>query len=332
MTAINPRIESLSKSNKSRQVTGMRNQLRRLWAASPILTATTFLMLATFAVAVVGIFVDSRLITGAPAWLKPAKFGISTAIYNTTLAWLYRYLHVWPSFLRLAAWTISLVFVVEIAIVDLQAARGVTSHFNNATPLDAALFGIMGGAIGLLLLASVGILIALFKQKFEDADWGWALRLGMLITVIGSAAGGFMIPPNAEQLRAMRAHEPVAAVGSHTVGAPDGGPGLPGVGWSTEHGDLRAPHFVGMHGVQLIPLLTWLLVRQRPSHPYKSMVFVIAGSYFALFAILAWQALRGESIVQPDGSTLITMAIWLIASAGGFLIARKPDFRNAQAL
>lgn len=292
-------------------------ELRRLWNASPILTITTFVMLAAMFLAIIGIFADPRLITGVPAWLKPAKFGISTAIYAATLAWLYRYLNVWPRFLRAAAWTISLVFIIEIAIIDMQAARGVTSHFNNSTPLDATLFGIMGVAIGILLLASVGIAIALFKQKFQDPVWGWALRLGMTITVIGAASGSVMVGPNANQRLALKNHEPVAAIGAHTVGAPDGGPGIPGLGWSTEHGDLRAPHFVGMHGIQLIPLFTWLFARKR-----QSMVFIAAASHLALFAILEWQALSGESIIHPDSRVQLTLEVWLGATAIALLAAR----------
>jgi hypothetical protein len=299
---------------------------KRLWAGSPVLTVTSILMLADFAGSVAGIFLDPRIITGMPAWLKPAKFGISTAIFGFTIAWLYGYIHVWRGFLRAVAWTISIVVILEIAIIDTQAARGVISHFNNSTTLDRTLFAVMGVAIGVLWLASVGVLAALFKQRFDDRAWGWALRLGMLITVLGSASGGLMVTPRHDQLQAMHQHEQVPAIGGHTVGAPDGGPGLPGVGWSTEHGDLRAPHFLGLHGVQIIPLFAWLFARRR-----VAAIFVAAASYVALFAILAWQAFRGESIVAPDGLTITVLLTWIGVTAVAMALAFMARQASARA-
>src|SRR5580704_11998316 len=127
----------------------IRAEFQRLWAESPVLTATSILMLATFLGSVAGIFLDPRIITGMPAWLKPAKFGISTAIYCVTLAWLYRFIDIWRPRLRAVAWIVAVVFVIEIAIIDVQAARGVESHFNNTTALNRSLFGIMGVGIGI---------------------------------------------------------------------------------------------------------------------------------------------------------------------------------------
>jgi hypothetical protein len=296
----------------------IRAEFRQLWAESPVLMVTAILMLATFLGSVAGIFLDPRIITGMPAWLKPAKFGISTAIYCVTLAWLYRFIDIWRPRLRAVAWIVAVVFVVEIAIIDGQAARGVESHFNNTNALNRSLFGIMGVLIGIQWLSSMVVLGALFKQKFENPVWGWALRLGMLTTVIGSGMGGMMVSPTHDQLQAMRAKQPVADIGAHTVGAPDGGAGLPGVGWSTEHGDLRIPHFLGMHGLQVIPLFAWLFARRR-----VSTVFIGAASYMALVAILTWQALKGESIVAPDGMTLAVLASWLAATAVAMLVASR---------
>ena len=94
-----------------------------------------------------GLLLDPRIITGSPAWLKPAKFAISTAIFTGTLAWLYRYMDVWPRFVRAMGWVVSVVLILEVAIIDLQAARGVASHFNVTSPLNGVLFSIMGTSI-----------------------------------------------------------------------------------------------------------------------------------------------------------------------------------------
>jgi hypothetical protein len=206
-------------------------------------------------------------------------------------------------------WVLAVVLKLEVAIIDLQAARGTTSHFNNSTPLDTALFGVMGIAIAVLWLASVGLVVALFRQRFDDAGWGWALRLGLSIALLGAAVGGIMIAPTAEQLHGAR----ITTVGGHTVGGPDGGPGLPGVGWSTEHGDLRIAHFVGLHALQVIPFFAWLFRRRRGSS--SAAVFAIAASYLTLAIILAWQALRGEPIVGLQSATLAALAIWLAGTA-----------------
>ncbi len=294
------------------------SEIGKLWKASAPLTATGILMLAVFLPSAAGVFIDHRIITGAPAWLKPAKFAISTAIYGATIAWLFRYITVWPRFLRAVAWTLSLVLILEVALIDLQAARGTTSHFNAGTPLDLALFGIMGASIAILWLASIGVLIALFRQNFQDAAWGWSLRMGMLITVLGSAGGGLMLRMTTQQAEGLRVGQSLTTLGGHTVGAPDGGPGLPAVGWSTKHGDLRIPHFFGLHALQAVPLLGSLILRRngtRADRNRTGVVFTITASYVALVAILTWQALRGQSILQPDAETLVAMAVWMAGTA-----------------
>jgi hypothetical protein len=307
-------------------------EVREAWSASAPLTATALLMFAALIASIAGIFLDHRVITGVAAWLKPAKFAISTSIFAGTMAWLYRYISVWPRFVRTMGWVMSLVLILEVAIIDLQAARGTTSHFNLTTPLDSVLFGIMGSAIAVLWLASVGVLIALARQKFSNTAWGWWLRLGMLITVFGAAAGGLMLRPTSAQSEQLQTGNSIGHVGAHTVGGSDDGPGLPGVGWSTQHGDLRIPHFFGLHGIQFLPLVGWFLLRRRSGHSDRkqtSVAFAAAASYLGFIGILTWQALRGQPLVAPDSATLVAFAVWLVTTVpAGLLLLRDRAFGN----
>ena len=48
---------------------------------------------------------------------------------------------------RVVGWVTAIVMVLEPAVIDLQAWRGTTSHFNFSSPLNAVLFTVMGAAI-----------------------------------------------------------------------------------------------------------------------------------------------------------------------------------------
>ena len=297
--------------------------VRDLWQTDRPLTAVGLLMIGVLMAALAGVALDPRTIGAAPAWLKPAKFGASMAIYSLTLAWLFRYVSGWRRMRRIVSWTTVSVFVVEIAIISLQAWRGTTSHFNVGTPLDGALFGVMGIAIFLQTAVSIAVAVALWRERFSDPALAWALRLGMILTIVGAATGGLMTRPTAGQLAAARAGHGLPLTGAHTVGAPDGGVGLPGTGWSMDHGDLRIPHFVGLHAIQAFGLMTLLIGTHRTSARRVRLVLTAATSYAALFAILLWQAFRGQSIVQPDIATVITFGTWAIATAAAVYAAAR---------
>ena len=296
--------------------------LTRLWKTSRPLTATGLFTLAILAVALIGLAVDPRTITGAPAWLKPAKFAASITIYTFTLAWIFSVIPEWGRTRRIVGWTTAVTLALEIVIIAAQAWRGVASHFNIGTPLDAALFGVMGLAILVQTLSSVAVAVALWRHRFADAALGWALRLGVTITIVGAFTGGLMTRPTAEQIEAARAGQRMVVAGAHTVGAPDGGPGLPGTGWSTTHGDVRVAHFVGLHAMQALPILALVLQRRRLSDAVRVRLTLIAGaSYMALFGILVWQALRGVPLVAPDALSVAVLVTWALVAAGAAAMA-----------
>jgi hypothetical protein len=307
----------------------VRTAAARLWQADRPLAAVTGLMLAALVVSAAGMLVDPRAIAGAPAWLKPAKFAASFAIYAATLAWVFTYLPEWRRTRRIAGWATATVFVIEAGIIDLQAWRGTTSHFNVSTPLDTMLFMTMGAAIAVQTIAVAAVVVALWRQRFADAAIGWTLRAGMTLTLIGAAPGALMTRPTDAQLAAARATQHMPVSGAHTVGAPDGAPGIPGTGWSREHGDLRVPHFVGLHAMQALAMIAFVI--RRRSRAAAALVRVAAVSYALLFAILLWQALGGESVAAPSAATMGVLAGWgvmtLVAvwAAGRRLPALNPN-------
>ncbi len=250
------------------------------------------------------------MITGLPLWDKPLKFAISVGIYAVTFGWLYGQLRRGR---RIAWWagTVAAVFLaVEMVIIVGQALRYTTSHFNTSTPFDAALWSVMGTSIAVVWVATLVIAVVLFANPGPDPARNLAIRAGAVISLIGMALGFLMTIPSAAQIQSGN-----GIVGAHTVGLADGGPGLPLLGWSTVGGDLRIPHFVGMHALQLLPLLLIALealsrrfVALRDDAVRARLIGLAAIGYAGLVAVVTWQALRGQSIVHPDGLTMLALA------------------------
>ncbi|BCW66876.1 hypothetical protein NicSoilB4_16390 [Arthrobacter sp. NicSoilB4] len=296
-------------------------------AASPFLAVQTrwhrpllwlsLAMAASTLAALAGLALDPRLLDGAPLWAKPFKFSVSILIYALTLSWLLGQLQRWR---RLAWWagTLAAVFLaVEIVIIGGAAAAGNKSHFNVSTPVAASLWSVMAASIVIVWIAGLVTALLLFRAPLSDPVRSLAIRAGFVIALVGMALAFLMTGPTAEQLNSFR-----GIVGAHTVGLPDGGPGLPLLGWSTSAGDLRVPHFVGMHALQLIPLSALLLefgARRVPllraAATRLGLIWILVLSYLGAVALLTVQALAGQPVVRPD-ATVTAWGVALLAAAG----------------
>jgi len=249
-----------------------------LHQASPALAWAGWLHVGFVVLALALLPLDQRLITGAPAWLKPLKFALSGLAYTWTLGWLLASL---PAMARPAATSVGrgvgLCLVIEIVIIFVQAGRGVSSHYNVSSGLNGALFGAMGLFIALHTVLSVWAAYLVWHYPLAgSAGYAWGVRLGLPLSILGALVGGLMI-------RHL----------GHTIGAPDGGPGLPGLGWSTRAGDIRIAHFLGLHALQVLPLLGWALGRWQPTRAVP-LVWLGTALYAAIAAALLMQALAGQ--------------------------------------
>jgi len=254
--------------------------------------------------------VDDRVLLGAPLWFKPLKFAISLALYAATLAWMLGQLR--ERTLARTGWIVTAAAAIEMAVIVGQAAVGNRSHYNMDTPLSAALWSVMGVTIVVLWLATLAVALRFLREPGCDRAATTAIRLGLVVALIGLAEGFLM-----------------ATAATHTVGAPDGGPGLPLLGWSTVGGDLRIAHFIGMHALQGLPLFAAALaVGHRLDEVTRvRLVQVAAAAWTGLVVLLTWQALRAQPLLAPDALTLAALgalvAVTVAATVGTLATTRS---------
>lgn len=262
----------------------MRKLLAEIYHRNRVLAITGWLHVGLLAVLLCIAPFDSRTVAGLNPWIKPMKFATSITLYLWTLAWFLKHLPGPRWAIGVIGWGASFIMIVEILCITLQAARGTTSHYNEATAFDAIIFSIMGSMI-LLNTLLIALLLALFFMPRIDLApaYLWGIRLGTLILILGSLEGMAMIFNHA-----------------HTIGLPDGGPGLPLVNWSTQVGDLRIAHMLGLHAFQIFPLVGYILSRWKGDRPVnQQMVYLFAFVliYTSVTVLTFWQAMNGRPLI-----------------------------------
>jgi len=221
------------------------------------------------------IYFTNIQVLGINAFIKPSKFFLSVTIMSWTFGWLLVYLQNQRA-VRIFSWATVILMGFELVIITMQAAQGKKSHFNISTPADALLFSLMGVAITVFVFWVAYIAWLFYSQKTFTISYSflWGIRLGMTLFVVYALTGFVMVANMA-----------------HTVGAPDGGPGLPYTNWSTQYGDLRVAHFFGMHSLQFLPFVGWLLNNNKNTIKYIAVI------YFATVAFLLAEALVKKPLI-----------------------------------
>jgi len=257
-------------------------------------------------ISIVSSLIDHREVGGMNLWIKPLKFALSIGIYAVSLAWLLELLGR-PRFARVVSIVSVVGLMAEVVIIVGAAAFGLTSHFNVSTPLHTALWAVMAFSIVVVWMVALVVAVVLFRVDLGDPARSLAIRAGAIIAVIDMGLAFLMTSPTAQQLSSFE-----GIAGAHAVGLADGGPGLPLLGWSTVAGDLRIPHFVGMHALQVLPLLIVAIellarrfTRLRDPRVRLHLVLIAVITYAATIAVLTWQALSAQSIVRPEGGVLV---------------------------
>ncbi len=250
--------------------------LQELHLRNPSLAIFGWLSLFGTAVCALMILITDTEVLGINAWIKPTKFFLSTVIFVWSMAWYVGYLKQ-AAIINVYSWIVIVVLSFELIWITYQAARGETSHFNTSTSFHSTMWSFMGGAISVMTISTLFIGVLFFQQDLPELPnaYLWGIRTGIILFVIFAFEGGMMGGQNA-----------------HTVGATDGGEGLKFLNWSVTHGDLRIAHFVGMHALQVLPLLGFYVISSSRS------ILAVSILYFLIAVAVMVQALNGKPLIQ----------------------------------
>jgi hypothetical protein len=200
------------------------------------------------------------------------------------------YLPKWMAAGWLVAISLGVSNLGEVFLVSMQQWRGVPSHFNNSTPLDAGIFVAMGLLILFTGVATLAVTLLSFFALRAPTSVAWAIRVGMGLLVIGQAFGIPMIRLN-----------------GHTFGGA---------------GAMKVPHALALHGAQVVPLLAWLLLHTAWNEARRTLTVVLgAVGYATLVAVSAFQTFSGRAPLDFTLAAAVGSALGLASVLGAYIIA-----------
>lgn len=250
-----------------------RNETLFYYGLICLITSIVFLLLTKF---------TTTQVYNVNAWYKPFKFALSTFLFAWAMAWYCFYL---PNFnIKLFNWSVIILLGFEIFYIAFQASKGQLSHYNLSTPVYAALYSIMAFAATAVTLYTAYVGLLFFKYDFSSIPnyYLWAIRLGIIIFVIFSFEG--------------------FAMGSrlnHSVGALNDNSNWFIVGWSKTVGDLRVSHFIGMHALQVLPILSYYVLKNT------KLTIGLSVIYGLLALVTLIQALQGKPLIKSNNLTIV---------------------------
>lgn len=229
---------------------------------------------------------------GPVSWRKPADFGTAFGLTLFAVTWASGFLRVRPVVLA----GFAAASVVEVVAISVQAWRGVPSHFNTTTPLDATFAFSAAGGGAVIIVATLALLRASFRRLDTSPGLRLAIRVGFASLLVGLAVGAVMIAIGTTTARTVSL---AAAYDAAVVLVP--------------------AHAAAMQGILVLPILAWLTGFTRWPETVRHRVTVLGCVGYLVSA----GTIVLESFLGVDGFDLATAPVagTAIAAVGAMVLA-----------
>ncbi len=264
--------------------------------------AAFWLASAVFHIGALGL--DGWEWSGAVSFRKPIVFSLSIGLLLATVGWVLDRLPDRPRLAGGLAWTLLVSSSIEVGLIAVQAWRGRASHFNVFQPGDAAIFALMGLAVGVMSLCLIAVLVWSAVRRPADRLVAGAVIWGMALVATGLGIGQWIIELG---------NDFVAQSGV-----------LPETVISGEAGVAKFPHAIAFHGIQVFIVSALMLRRSGVTEAVRArLIRAVILSYSAILALASAQAVLGVAPSAPGvwslgmliAGTVLALTLWRIVSA-----------------
>jgi len=207
---------------------------------------------------------DDTQVLGKNAWLFPMKYYFSIGIFIWSMG-LYLYYLNNVAHRNVLIWGFLITTFVQNSIILFQSYRGTSSFNINNSPFDNLVSSIqtLSQNVFIILMLVTTYLFYFQKKNSNSQHFTWGIRMGMIVFLIGLLIGVYIMKVfgNIE-----------SGFGSSLL--------------SKKHGNLKIPFFLGVHGLQIIPLLSYYIFQNKKQVLNFTLLYFIMMVVFFFMAVI----------------------------------------------
>jgi hypothetical protein len=222
--------------------------------------------------------------SGPVSLRKPGLFGVSAGATVWSIAWVLSQFEPRHHDQRVAS-LLAGFLLLEVGLITLQYWRGVPSHFNRATVLDATIESVM---LGLILMVTAGIAWLCWRSRHCQPmveSRAIAIRAGLRMLLVSCGLG--LLVTLAGEANLAKGHPPEV--------------------WG-DAGVLKYPHGAALHAIQTLPLLSALLEKLRVAHS-AFLIRAAVASHLSFLIHALWQTFHGRARMDVDLTSFTALAL-----------------------
>lgn len=299
-----------------------------------ILWLTGAVLLVTMVAHIAALVITGGPVSGPVSLRKPATFAEAGWLISWSAAAILPRLQTRAWQRHLIGASVILFSVGETAIMAVQAWRGVPSHYNFSTPLDAALMRVgAGGTAAIFLIGTVVLLVSAVRSRDIAASLRLGIVAGIVVLIIGCVIGFVMISNNSGvyqgSIGAGFTRQTAAYLGPSAATV---GPQYLLLRPATAGGDLVAPHVIAIHGLVLLAVPAVALTRTAMTRGRQLRLVVITVASVAIgMALLLLQAFAQRPLDQLQPSALSALAVCAITLVTCYVVIAAAVWRGRTA-